>query len=86
MSTRSGLPPRVDTFSRVAMTPLEALGHLPSWPVGPEIARRLAHGQRVPYTGGDSGTATVVATDGGGGLVAVGETSEGLFKPSKVFS
>ena len=70
----------------VAMTPLEALGHLPTWSVDPEIARRLAHGQRVPYTGGASGTTTVIATDGAGELVAIGEASEGLFKPSKVFS
>lgn len=71
---------------RAAVSPLRALTHLPTWTVEPDVARRLAHGQRVPYTGEDPGASTVVAADDGGGLVAIGSASSGLFKPSKVFS
>jgi len=71
---------------RAAVSPLRALTHLPTWTVGQDVACRLAHGQRVPYTGEDPGASAVVAADDGGGLVAIGSASSGLFKPSKVFS
>ncbi|MEX2467146.1 MAG: tRNA pseudouridine(55) synthase TruB [Gemmatimonadota bacterium] len=68
---------------RVALTPLQALAHLPTWEVDTETARRLAHGQRVPYSGPES--SDPVAVGAHGGLLAVGIASEGVFKPSKVF-
>lgn len=71
---------------RAAVSPLRALTHLPTWTVDPDVARRLAHGQRVAYTGENAGMSAVVAADDGGGLVAIGSASGGLFKPSKVFS
>ena len=69
--------------ARVRLTPLQALGHLPRWDVDPETARRLAHGQRVPCP--ESG-ATSLVVSAGDTLLAVGETSDGVFKPSKVFA
>jgi tRNA pseudouridine55 synthase len=69
--------------ARVRLTPLQALEHLPSWEVDPETARRLTHGQRVPCPEARS---TPLVVSAGGTLLAVGETSDGVFKPSKVFS
>ncbi len=69
--------------ARVRLTPLEALEHLPSWDVDPETARRLAHGQRVPCPEAGS---TPLIVSAGGALLAVGEASGGVFKPSKVFA
>lgn len=71
---------------RAAVTPLDALAHLPTWAVEPDIARRLAHGQRVPYTGEDVDASAVAVADDEGGLVAVGSASDGMFKPNKVFT
>ncbi len=69
---------------RMAMSPLEALAHLPSWMVDAEGVRRISHGQSVPYTGPDvSGPVAVAA---GAELVAVGHVADGALKPSKVFA
>jgi len=72
-----------EAVRRAALTPLAALGHLPVWEVGPDVAERLAHGQRIPYPDGASDALMCAAN--AGRLVAVGSTAGGVFRPTKVF-
>ncbi|MDZ7779384.1 MAG: tRNA pseudouridine(55) synthase TruB [Gemmatimonadota bacterium] len=74
----------LDSVSSSLLDPLGALAHMPTWAVEDEIAGRLRHGQRVRYSGPPAAGPLTVAS--GRELVAVGHVSEGVFKPSKVFS
>lgn len=71
-------------IARVAMTPLEALAHLPSWTLDADGVRKISHGQSVPYAGPD--VSGPVAVSAGTELVAIGHVADGALKPSKVFA
>ncbi len=67
-----------------ALTPWEALAHLPRLEVEPAAARALAHGRRVPAGALSEGPLAVAGREGR--LLAVGEVREGEFHPRKVFA
>lgn len=69
---------------RMALSPLQAMAHLPSWTVDAEGVRRISHGQSVPYSGPDVSGPVAVAS--GTELVAIGQVADGALKPSKVFA
>lgn len=73
-----------DEVAAARLTPLQALAHLPSWAVDDDEARRLAHGQRVPYDG--PATAEALTVVAGGGLLAIARAEDGVLKPAKVFA
>jgi tRNA pseudouridine55 synthase len=72
-----------DEVARVARSPLDALSHLPGWSADAEAARRITHGQSVPWSGPEVEGPIAVAAEGE--LLAVGHAVDGLLKPSKVF-
>jgi len=69
--------------SEVALDPLSALRHLPTFDVDDESADRLAHGQAVPIA--DTGVQGPVAVSHAGGLLAIAESRGGVLRPRKVF-
>lgn len=73
-----------DAVSAAMLEPLAALAHMPTWSVDEAVAGRLRHGQRVPYSGPPAPGPLAVAS--GAELVAVGDVTDGVFRPSKVFS
>jgi len=72
---------RVD---EVAVSPLEAVGHLPSIEIDSEIAERVTHGQKIRLTDGTEDGLVVAVHDGT--LCAIGEVDDGVLKPRKVFT
>jgi tRNA pseudouridine55 synthase len=72
-----------EAVSRAALTPLDALGHLPAVVVDKKSRDRLAFGQTVdaPETA-EGGHITVVCD---GDLVAIAEVRAGALTPKKVF-
>ena len=64
--------------------PLEAVAHLPRIELGQEEVDAVGHG-RPASAGGVQARGTVVACHGGS-LVAVGEVTDSLFRPKKVFT
>jgi tRNA pseudouridine55 synthase len=71
--------------SEHAVSPLDALDHLPIIEVDDEVAGRLGLGQAVPF---DEEVASAVplriAHDGA--LMAIGEAVDGILRPRKVFA
>lgn len=65
------------------LTPLQALGHLPTQELEAEDHVHLAHGRAVPWNGADAEVALVHRS---GQLLSVGRAEEGQFKPRKVFT
>jgi len=65
--------------------PLAALAHLPRVDVDDQGAADLRHGRRVTLSGAGEADLDPVAIAHGSGLVAVGQVSDGMLKPRKVF-
>lgn len=67
-----------------ALAPLQALEHLPTLDVDAAAAARLVHGASVPLavTEGPPGP---IAVSHNGALLAIGESSDGVLLPRKVF-
>ena len=81
-----------EAVAGAAITPLEAVGHLGRVEVDDEVARRIAHGQRVRLGDGTradetsvSHPGTLVAAAHGGSLVAIAAIEDGVLRPRKVF-
>jgi tRNA pseudouridine55 synthase len=72
-------------LARRAVPPLAAVGHLPQVEVDEEGARRLSLGQPVSLAETPV-LETPVAVAHAGVLLAIGEASEGLLRPRKVFA
>jgi tRNA pseudouridine55 synthase len=64
--------------------PLSALAHLPRMQVDGVAEEELGHGRTVPYPGHPDASPVVAVR--GDELVAVGDLSEGRFRPRKVFA
>ena len=73
-----------DRVAAAALTPLEALGHLPALDVDDAAMARILHGGSVSVAG-EEGTGTVVLAHAGS-LVAIGERDHGVVHPRKVFA
>lgn len=67
-----------------ALTPLEALGHLPALDVDEAAMARILHGGSVSVAG-EEGSGTVVLAHAGI-LVAIGELDHDVVRPRKVFA
>ncbi len=67
-----------------AVSPLDAVGHLPVVDIDSEIATRVMHGQKVRLTDEIRDGLVAVAHDGA--LYAIGQMDEGVLKPRKVFA
>jgi tRNA pseudouridine55 synthase len=76
-----GDPVRV---AAAAVGPLEAVRHLPTVDVDDEALARIVHGGAVAAAG-DAAPGTVVLAHAGS-LVAIGERSNGVVRPRKVFA
>ena len=72
-----------EAVSRAALSPLDALGHLPIVVVDKSRRDRLASGQTVETPETVEGAEVTVAYNGR--LVAVAEAREGALRPKKVF-
>lgn len=73
-----------EAVRRHAIDPLAALGHLPAIEVDAQAARRLVLGQTLVHEDREaSGTVRVAYA---GALLAVGEVTEGVLRPKKVFA
>lgn len=80
---------RPDLVAAAAVAPLAALRHLPTVEVDEEVAARLRVGQSVALSGADRPDvrdASPVAVAHAGTLLAIGETTEGVLRPRKVFA
>jgi tRNA pseudouridine55 synthase len=73
-----------ERVTAAALTPLEALGHLPALDVDEAAMARILHGGSVSVAG-EEGTGTVVLAHAGS-LVAIGERDHGVVHPRKVFA
>jgi hypothetical protein len=69
-----------------ALTPLQALEHLPTLTVGADAAGRIVHGGSVPIELGAPGNTGPVAVCHEGALLAVAEVRGEAIHPRKVFA
>lgn len=73
-----------DRARAALLPPIAAVAHLPRIEVGPDSARRLARGQRVPMPGAAPDAECVITT--AGELVAIATCEDGVLRPRKVFA
>lgn len=82
------VPGELDDPGRVEaawVDPLAAVGHLYRVDVDGEEARRLASGQRLPFSSSEPPEGSPVAISASGRLLAVGEVSGNCLRPRRVF-
>ncbi len=74
-----------EAIARRAVEPLAAISHLPTVEVDQETAGRLSLGQAVRLRQ-ELAAKSPLAVAHAGGLVAIGEATDGVLRPRKVFS
>jgi len=72
--------------SAAALSPLQALEHMPTLDVDAVAAARLTHGNSVPFECDDRPPTGPIAVSHNGALLAIGESSDGVLRPRKVFA
>ena len=75
-----------DALVAARVGPNEALGHLPSIPVDPEVAARIRNGQRVRIEAPGGTSEALVTVTCGTDLLAMAALDDGVLRPRKVFS
>jgi tRNA pseudouridine55 synthase len=73
-----------DAVAAAALSPLEALGHLPTLDVDDAAVERIMHGGSVAVAGEASSGIVVLAH--AGSLIAIGEREDDVVHPRKVFA
>jgi tRNA pseudouridine55 synthase len=75
-----------DALAGARIGPSEALGHLPTVPVDPEMAARIRNGQRVRIEASGGTSEALVTVTCGTDLLAMAEIDDGVLRPRKVFA
>ncbi len=73
-----------ERVAAAALTPLVALGHLPTLDLDDAAMARIMHGGSIPAPRGSAGGTVVLAH--AGSLVAIGERQDDVVHPRKVFT
>jgi tRNA pseudouridine55 synthase len=73
-----------DAVAAAALSPLEALGHLPTLDVDRAALARIMHGGSVSVVGSE--TSGTVVLSHAGSLIAIGERENDVVHPRKVFA
>jgi len=76
--------PNAEEVAAAALSPLEALGHLPTLDVDDDAVARIMHGGSVTVLG--NATSGTVVLSHAGSLIAIGEREDDVVHPRKVFA